>query len=459
MPRRARLPRLLSRPRHRTALAAASIGLVLSGSLAPGLVASIDDQPPAEPRVADARDAARAPTETGEQAGKERARKERARKAPLSRADRRMAAKLRVRVRNGRLGRNVTGRVLDVRSGRTVWSDGGRKELMPASTAKVGTAVAALQALGPNRRLTTEVRTSGRTITIVGGGDALLTGRDLSRLAARTARSVKRGVSYRVRVDDTLFAAPRLSPGWSPGYYTSNVTPVRSLVVDERQVMDTAMDAGRIFAQRLRDHGLRVVSTARGEAPDGARTVARCGTPVCEVVIEMLLVSDNDLAESLQRLTAVETGRPATWRGGARAQLEVLRRLGVETEGMRLYDGSGLSRSDRVSAAHLTSILRAAYAKGRHRRMWPLKVGLPVAGTKGTLHSSLGRFTTPQSRAATGQVKGKTGSLHDVVTLAGVTRGADGDLLAYAFMQNGSPSTLSTKQAFDGLAATVHGSW
>lgn len=468
MPRRARITRYLFHPRRRTAIiaAAASVGLAVTGTVTPGLVGSTGDEPSAESPGAGTRRATDAPAKTAKQstsAQSEQAEakqaKQAAKQAKLSKADRRMAAKLRVRKKNGQLGRDFTGRVVDVASGRTVWSEEGSKEMMPASTAKVGTAVAALEALGPNRKLTTEVQTSGDTITIVGGGDELLTSQDLSALARRTARSVKKKETYRLRVDDSLFAAPKMSPGWSSGYYPSNVTPVRALVVDQRQVMDTAMDAGRIFADELRDHGVKVSSTARGEAPEDATTVARHGTPVSEVVIEMLLVSDNDMAEGLQRLTAVETGHPATWRGGAQAQLEVLKKLGVETEGMKLYDGSGLSRADRVSAAHLTSILKAAYTKGRHRTMWPLKAGLPVAGTKGTLRSDYGRFTTPQSRGATGAVKGKTGSLHDVVTLAGVTRGADGDLLAYAFMENGSPSTLTTKQAFDGLAATVHGSW
>jgi serine-type D-Ala-D-Ala carboxypeptidase/endopeptidase (penicillin-binding protein 4) len=383
---------------------------------------------------------------------------EKARRATPTAADRVMAAKLRHRIDNASLGATVTGHVADVNNGRDVWSEGGHRAMMPASTTKVGTAVAALKALGPHHPLTTEVRADARTITIVGGGDELLTSGDLSALAARTAQRVKKGTTYNLRVDDSLFGRPSTSPGWD-GYYPGNVTPVRSLVVDQRQVMDTAMDAGHIFADALRARGVKVKSVLRAEAPKHATSVARHSTPVSAVVIQMLQYSDNDLAEALQRLTAVELGFEPTWRGGAQAQMQMFRELGVDTRGMKLYDGSGLSRADRISAANLVSLLRAAYTEGRHAKMWPIKRGLPLGGVNGTLAASYGRFVTPESQGAAGQVRGKTGSLRDVITLAGVTRGADGRLKAYAFMQNGAPQSLAIRQGFDGLAATVHGSW
>ncbi|NPC99109.1 D-alanyl-D-alanine carboxypeptidase/D-alanyl-D-alanine-endopeptidase [Nocardioides sp. zg-DK7169] len=491
--------------RHRKfGTAAVSAALVATTVLVPGLVASsYDDEPSGKPdaspavrferaqqalgadradradRAGHGRQAKRAghphQTERTEQQRVERGHEirrakqiqrkvlaeqaEHARRAKPTSADRRMAAKLRHRIENDQLGGVVTGHVADVNNGRDVWSEDGHRAMMPASTTKLGTAVAALKALGPHHKLTTEVRLDDKTITIVGGGDELLTSGDLSALAAKTAKRADKRTPYRLRVDDSLFGRPTTSPGWTSGYQPGNVAPVRSLIVDQRQVMDTAMDAGHLFADALRARGVKVASVHRSEAPKDAATVARHSTPVSEVVIQMLQYSDNDLAEGLQRLTAVELGLEPTWRGGAQAQMQMLRELGVDTRGMRLYDGSGLSRADRISAANLVSILRAAYAEGRHATMWPIKRGLPLGGVNGTLASSYGRFVTPQSQGAAGEVRGKTGSLYDVITLAGVTRGADGRLKAYAFMQNGAPQSLAIRQGFDALAATVHGSW
>ncbi|WP_166389625.1 D-alanyl-D-alanine carboxypeptidase/D-alanyl-D-alanine endopeptidase [Nocardioides ochotonae] len=485
MPRHARTPlrSRLQRNRRTVAATAATAALVITGVLTPALTApSAEDLPRRTgaiqrlPQIGEhdrthdqhAKQAQRAKRETPSRHA-QRARTTTApAKATTARkvvkgkptaADRTIAAKLRTRIKNDQLGAKVTGHVGDVDSGRAVWSADGHHAMMPASTTKVGTAVAALKALGPDHKLTTDVRLEDRTITLVGGGDELLTSGDLSALAAKTARQVRKRTPYRLQVDDSLFAQPSMSPGWSGGYYPGNVTPVRALVVDQHQVMDTAIDAGHVFAHELRERGVKVADVRRAKASEEATSVAAHRTPVSEVVIQMLLYSDNDLAESLQRLTAVELGRPATWRGGVQAQMKVFRDLGVDTRGMRLFDGSGLSRADRISAANLVSILQAAYTKGRHTTMWPLKKGLPLAGATGTLDDSYGRFVTPQSYRAAGKVRGKTGSLHDVITLAGVTRGADGRMKAYAFMQNGAPSSLSIRQGFDGLAATVHGSW
>ncbi len=56
-----------------------------------------------------------------------------------------------------------------------------------------------------------------------------------------------------------------------------------------------------------------------------------------------------------------------------------------------------------------------------------------------------------------GRVFAKTGTLNDVVSLAGWTTGADGRVKVFAFMVNGKTSTTTLKQNVDMLAATVTG--
>ncbi len=88
-----------------------------------------------------------------------------------------------------------------------------------------------------------------------------------------------------------------------------------------------------------------------------------------------------------------------------------------------LYDGSGLSRADRLSALQLARIVDRGIDAGTQTKLWPLKSGLPTAGRTGTLAS---RFSTTASKCAVGKVWAKTGTLGDVVALAGWTTGADG---------------------------------
>ncbi|MBK3563565.1 D-alanyl-D-alanine carboxypeptidase [Streptomyces sp. MBT62] len=100
---------------------------------------------------------------------------------------------------------------------------------------------------------------------------------------------------------------------------------------------------------------------------------------------------------------------------------------------MKEYDGSGLSRSDRMTADALSAIAGLAVDTHYQAKLWPILQGLPVAGVDGTLS--------------------------DVSALAGVTKGADGRWKSFAFVENGTAPTATVTQGLDGLAATVEGCW
>ena len=107
-------------------------------------------------------------------------------------------------------------------TGRPVLDDG-RGASMPASTLKLLTSAAALEALGPDRTFATRVVADGRhAIVLVGGGDPFLEGKQptegparrdasLQTLASLTAKKLRsRGVSkVRLAFDTSLFSGPR----------------------------------------------------------------------------------------------------------------------------------------------------------------------------------------------------------------------------------------------------------
>ena len=87
---------------------------------------------------------------------------------------------------------------------------------------------------------------------------------------------------------------------------------------------------------------------------------------------------------------------------------------------------------------------------------------MPVAGRTGTLDDRYGRFTTKQARCAAGAVKAKTGTLFDTIGLSGVAATATGGERIFSILVNDRPqrfSALSTRQAVDGLTATITGCW
>ncbi|HQR80703.1 MAG TPA: D-alanyl-D-alanine carboxypeptidase/D-alanyl-D-alanine-endopeptidase, partial [Actinomycetota bacterium] len=176
----------------------------------------------------------------------------------------------------------------------------------------------------------------------------------------------------------------------------------------------------------------------------------------------MLQVSENNIAEMLYRQVAVERGRKGTFKGGRLAARDTLRELGLDTTGLKLMDGSGLSRDDRLTPRFLTTLLRLALQTNQFPEFKSFLSSLPVGGRTGTLSPSTARFTTAPSRCAAGQVFAKTGTLFDTIGLSGYTRAADGELKVFSALVNNRPqrySPLSTRQAVDGLVATVNGCW
>ncbi|MHA6757847.1 D-alanyl-D-alanine carboxypeptidase/D-alanyl-D-alanine endopeptidase [Streptacidiphilus sp. PAMC 29251] len=409
-------------------------------------------------------------------------------------ADRTVAARLQVRFAGAGLGAGAVGQVVDVASGRTVWASGAGTGRMPASTNKLAVAVAALTALGPDRTEQTSTRYAAATGTLylVGGGDQRLTSADLGALAAATAKALIRQQLpvTALRVDDSLFPAPTAataSPGWLPGYYPSELAPVRALALCGARVNDTALAAGKLFAgqlaQQLTASGVRLTASGvrltasgvrltasgvrltagqptRAAAPATAvELAAHTSKPLWEAVEYMLKVSDNNIAEGLLRLTALARHRPPTWQDGTAAVREILTGYRIPLRGVAMFDGSGLSRRDRMTAAALSALAALAVDPRAGKQLWPLFPGLPIAGQDGTLAARLHRFSIGPSRCAAGLVHAKTGTLHDTVALAGVARGHDGRWKAFAFVENGPVPLSRARDGVDRLAATVTGCW
>ena len=146
------------------------------------------------------------------------------------------------------LGPRVAIAVLDATTGSLLYGQGADAPVVPASTAKLATAAAALAALGVDTRLRTRTvldRKTG-TVVLVGGGDPTLAGPDaapatyprparLASLARRTA-AVLRARHQRtvaLAIDDGLFQGPRTAVGWKPTYFTEgDVAPVSALEID-----------------------------------------------------------------------------------------------------------------------------------------------------------------------------------------------------------------------------------
>src|SRR5262245_1200265 len=377
------------------------------------------------------------------------------------------AARLSTLLADRRLGSRVGLAVVDAATGRIVYGSRQAEGFIPASTTKILTAAAALTSLGPGARLRTSVvRTGSGEIALVGGGDPMLVSgaapvdpahypapARLSALADRTARALTNaGVrAIRLRHDAGLFTGPGRAASWRSSYLavgSAVVAPVSALTVDrgyvgdpqrETRSTDPARQAAELFAQQLRSAGIEVAGPILPGSAGAAPELAAVQSPPISAVVEaMVAASDNDIAEALARQVALARRQPATFDGAAEAIRTVVGGLGVDMAGVRLLDGSGLSRANVIPPQVLTGVL-AATAQPAHPELRTVLAGLPVAGFSGTLSErAAGNSPRGSSRSSTvssaGLVRAKTGTLRGVRSLAGYVRSASGRLLMFAIM-------------------------
>lgn len=165
-------------------------------------------------------------------------------------------------------------------------------------------------------------------------------------------------------------------------------------------------------------------------APADARVLAaHRGRPLAEVLREALKTSDNPLTRSIYlRLGAAERQRDERTRGAAaRVVHDWFAAHGIATDGLVLDNGAGLSRSERIAPAQLAAVLDAAW-RGRHAP--ELLAALPVAGVDGTMSRRL------KGTPAEGRARLKTGTLRNVVALAGYVPDASGRTWVVAALLN-----------------------
>ena len=189
--------------------------------------------------------------------------------------------------------------------------------------------------------------------------------------------------------------------------------------------------------------------TLRGKVRDGltppnARQLAVAESPpLAEVVREINKYSNNVMAR--QVFLTLSGERPATVDGARRRLTAWLAGKPLQLPELVLDNGSGLSRSERVSADGLAQLLLAAW---RSPVMPELMSSLPLAGVDGTLKKRLG------NSAVTGRAHLKTGYLEEVRAIAGYAQDSHDKRWVVVCLINDPRSRLG-KPAIDALLKWV----
>ena len=364
-----------------------------------------------------------------------------------------------------RTGQSTNVYVADYTTGAVLASLDGENPQVPASTTKLLTAVAALEALGPDFTMSTDVTYSSDTgrLTLVAGGDLMLTeghghfGSDhdaegevlpngwagIADLGDQIESVVPVG-PVSIAVDTSDFPGPSYPAAWpeyplTMGYagrvegIAINIGKKNGVDVGEYGARDKqpALRALAALGQDLKARGYEVTVVGKASAASGSVAVASVeSAPLSAVATEFLRYSDNTVAEQIARVLGLEVGGAATPAAGAAATIATLDSMGVDTAGLMLYDGAGFSDRNQVAPATLVGSLVAARTSANTERLLDY---MPLSGLEGTVNK---RF---RGTPAAGFLRAKTGSLTGVTALAGVVTTADGRQLAFATLLDGMP--------------------
>jgi serine-type D-Ala-D-Ala carboxypeptidase/endopeptidase (penicillin-binding protein 4) len=349
---------------------------------------------------------------------------------------------------------------VDLRSGAVLYAQNATRPLLPASVEKLPVAYGALAALGPTFRFHTEVLGVGKRADTVwqgdlvlrGYGDPALTSGDLGSLATKVRAHGIRRVQGRILGDESFFDRKRTGPGWKPYYYMNECAPLSALVADRaifrgRPTRWPAAAAAVAFKQALKRAGVRVTggATSAKRSTNGAGMVLAAGQsgPLWKVLRFMAQESDNFTAEMVVKQLGALQGNGGTTAAGGAVIRTLLGADGIALGGVRLADGSGLSRLDRLTARTLVELLQSAWLSPSIRK--PFVGALAVAGRSGTLeHRLRGRLTR-------GHVAAKTGTTLASSSLAGYVK----DRFAFAIIHNGSPVNSWTARIAQDRFVTV----
>ena len=277
------------------------------------------------------------------------------------------------------------------------------KALIPASTLKLLTSLAALQCLGPDFRFATDFFMDPQGNLIVKGyGDPLLVSEVMPHMAAAVGEKIQRFKD--LVLDASHFAAieiPGVTDSFEPydapnGALCANFntvhfqrrtdgtldsgepqTPMLSYVLP--RIRASGQSSGRILlsaksheATRYAGHLLLHFLSRQGVVSSGAIRLGRADpsrdTRICrfyspftlpEIVRRLLAHSNNFIANQLLVAVGIQAyGPPGTLDKGVRA-VAAYGRKSLGMTGLRLAEGSGISRANRITAFDLHRALEA----------------------------------------------------------------------------------------------------
>jgi D-alanyl-D-alanine carboxypeptidase len=267
----------------------------------------------------------------------------------------------------------------------------------PASVLKLLSTTTALEFLDPNYQYVTQVSlaTTPQTVIIQGNLDPWMT------------------TSYKLAHRDNRALLPYLALKAISGLVAKENVPLTEISVRHIGLFTADINYLRKFFE---SKGISAHFSTIGPsyiAANTERVIASVTSPTVNEMVKFALTwSDNQLADRLVKAAARATGFTNDDVGISNVIRKMLTTLQISDAGLFVLDGSGLSKSDRVTVRLVADLLLKIRGDEKFAAVYE---GLPVSGITGTLEDRF-LMTAPQ---AVGLVRAKTGTLNGTVSLAG----------------------------------------
>lgn len=318
--------------------------------------------------------------------------------------------------------------VRDLASGKDIVCQNPDKAMLPASTLKCLTSAAALEARLDTVRFETLVRLTGEisadvlkgNLVVEGAGDPTVDSRRfpanpslLNEIVSALKNRGIREIEGSIIVDSSSFPDEGPCDRWElsdlrydygAGLYALNF---RDNSVGSKAMESPSETFGEALEEKLLAQGIAVDwDTPVNSDVSEVLTIHRSPSGA-EILSDMMERSDNLFAEGMLRKLAPGSGLQAA----ISRERSLLSAKGLDFDVADIYDGSGLSRNNRVTAGFLADLL-AVMSDARGASVSYVSL-FPRVGEEGTVKSFL------KGTALQGKLALKSGSMNGVHCYAG----------------------------------------
>ena len=329
--------------------------------------------------------------------------------------------------RNGIPSESVSVKIIDLSDGTTVASHNELTPLVPASIMKSVTTAALLESAGPDWRYHTRIYIDGPTdfgylrgnLIVEGACDPTLNSEKepfseniIEEICEALSRQMINRIEGSIIIDENNFTGSPRPDSWAKEdcnkYYG---TGSHALNYSDNAKGDNAVNQpSKTFLASLKAQlKSRGIELEDSEIPEGQRIQIHdhLSAPLDEIMRSCMMRSDNLFAESLLRTYGKLNGTNGSTTEAVNHELLLWKKKKFPLDGVKIVDGSGLSRSNRVTANFMAELLKSMSGNPYYASFFPL------AGQEGTLKKFL--MDSPLDS----YIAMKTGSMRGIQCYAG----------------------------------------